>query len=235
VAFVDDLRGTVGSIFQGKWSVEAATKVPEPADLRLNENHGKRLADAVVLYADIDGSTDMVNSNSDTFAAEVYKAYLHCASQIIKQNGGVITAYDGDRVMGIFYDAGNRNTGAASAALALNYAVEEIIRPAYAFYKNGFNLQHVVGVDRSDLLAARVGVRGDNDIVWVGRAANYAAKFCAFSPPPLWISSDVYDRISDSAKYHNGTPSGTNMWASDWKVVGTKVVNIYSSAYRKWF
>jgi len=235
VAFQDDLKSTVSSIFRGAWAVEAATKVPEPADLRLNENHGKRLKDAVVLYADIDGSTDMVNSYSDTFSAEVYKAYLHCASQIIKRNGGVITAYDGDRVMGIFYNDRSRNTNAAAAALELNYAVDEIIRPSYAFYGKAFDLRHVVGVDRSDLLAARIGVRGDNDIVWVGRAANYAAKFCTFSPPSLWISGEIYDEINDSTKYDNGLISGTNMWTSDFKRIGTKVVRLYSSAYRKWF
>jgi len=34
----------------------------------------------------------------------------------------------------------------------------------------------VVGIDTSALFVARIGVRNDNDLVWVGRAANYAAK-----------------------------------------------------------
>lgn len=237
MAFKDDLKDTVGSIFRGTWTIEAASKVPEPTDLRLNENHGKRLADAVVLYADIDASTDMVSSKSDTFSAEVYKAYLHCASQIIKRNGGVITAYDGDRVMAIFYDSNNRNTSAVTTALELNYAVNEIIRPSYSFYQtlNGFVLRHVVGIDRSNILAARIGVRGDNDIVWVGTAANYAAKFCTYSTAPIWISSAVYDNINDLVKYASGQPGSANMWNSDWKAIGTKLLHVYSSSYQRSF
>jgi len=34
-------------------------------------------------------------------------------------------------------------------------------------------------------MQARVGVREDNDIVWIGRAANYAAKLCALSEKPI--------------------------------------------------
>ena len=57
---------------------------------------------------------------------------------------------------GGFYE-GAKNTAAVTTALELNYAVEKIIRPAYAFYSNGFVLKHVVGIDRSDLHAARIG------------------------------------------------------------------------------
>jgi len=35
-------------------------------------------------------------------AAEIYKTYLHCAAKIIRSEGGSITSYDGDRIMGIF-------------------------------------------------------------------------------------------------------------------------------------
>lgn len=46
------------------------------------------------------------------FAAEIYKSYLHCASKIIRCENGVITAFDGDRVMGIFI-GDLKNTSAA--------------------------------------------------------------------------------------------------------------------------
>ena len=137
--------------------------------------------------------------------------------------------------MAVFFESDSRNTNAANAALELNYAVEEVIRPSYSFYKNGFVLRHVVGIDRSDLLAARTGVRGYNDIVWVGRAANYAAKYCAFSETPLWISKDVYDSLNDSAKYNTGTVSGSNMWSVQFKWMDGKLIQLYSSTYRKSF
>jgi class 3 adenylate cyclase len=230
VSFKDDLTLEVTAIFAGTWDVQDATKVPAPEDLRLNQNHAKRLDDAVILYADLDGSTNMVDQHSWSFAAEMYKAYLRSASQIIKRNGGTITAYDGDRVMAVFYE-GAMNTSAVRAALELNYAVEEIIQPAYAFYKNGFVLKHVVGIDRSELHAARVGVREDNDIVWVGRAANHAAKLCSLSEKPVWITESVYNGMLDDAKYSTSTGVKVNMWELRyWRDMGNKP--IYCSTYR---
>ena len=45
----------------------------------------------------------------------------------------------------------------------------------------------------------------DNDLVWVGRAANYAAKLTSMqSATPTWITADVYDRMNDSLKTQNG-------------------------------
>jgi class 3 adenylate cyclase len=228
VSFRDDLQAELRAIFPRAWDVQDANKVPVAEDLRLNQNHAKRLDDAVVLYADLDGSTNMVDAYSWSFAAEIYKAYLRSASLIIKRNGGAITAYDGDRVMAVFHD-GPKNTAAVTAALELNYAVEEIIRPAYAFYANGFILRHVVGIDRSDLHAARIGVRADNDIVWVGQAANHAAKLCNLSEKPIWVTKAVYDVMLDEVKFANW---GVSMWERRlWTPM--KNAEIYCTTYHR--
>ena len=55
------LAAEVKSSFNAQWQVETAQRVPAPEDLRLNANHAKDLELATVLYADIDGSTNMVD------------------------------------------------------------------------------------------------------------------------------------------------------------------------------
>ena len=72
-------------------------------------NDGVNLA-ATVLYADLSGSTRLVDTKKATFAAEVYKTYLACAARIVKNEGGAVTAYDGDRVMAVFINKDNKNT-----------------------------------------------------------------------------------------------------------------------------
>jgi class 3 adenylate cyclase len=211
----EDLTSEVGSIFRSQWNEEVTTSVPDPKDLLLNSNHSKKLETAAVLYADIDGSTSMVDQYTWGFSAEVYKAYLRCASQIIKAEGGVITAYDGDRVMGIFM--GNRpRTDAVRASLKINWAVDQIIRPAYTGVypklSSNFVLKHVIGIDVSEIHAARIGVHGDNDIVWVGGAANHAAKLCTQSAQPIWITKPVFDGMDKTVRYaQNGV--GADMWS----------------------
>jgi hypothetical protein len=82
MGLVDDLKSEVAKIFGSQWSIRDGQVVPDTPDLKL-ENDGVKLA-ATVLYADIDGSTSMVDSKVATFAAEAYKTYLLCASRIIR-------------------------------------------------------------------------------------------------------------------------------------------------------
>lgn len=223
-----DLSLEIDETFSRVWKEETTTSIPTPEVLRLNANHAKQLEGATVLYADLDSSTAMVDNYNWQFSAEIYKTYLRCASRIIKSEGGTITAYDGDRVMAVFV-GDTKNTTAVRAALKINYAVGEILQPAIrTFYPNtDFLVNHVVGIDTGTLRAARIGVRGDNDIVWIGRAANYAAKLCTLPEKPLWITKDVYIRLMDEVKFHNGNPMWKKMtWNSMNKM------EIYCSTYR---
>lgn len=212
MALADDLKKWVGETFTGGWEVQETTEVPNSEDLRLNSNHAKDLNAATVLYADLDGSTDMVNTKKWAFSAEIYKTFLKCSSDIIKDEGGVITAYDGDRVMAVF-TGGSKNTSAARCALRINAAVLDIIQPSISKgWATDFVLKHVVGIDTSRLRAARIGVRGDNDLVWIGRAANYAAKLTNLAGKPTRITADVYDLLADNLKYTDGV----DMWVKEY-------------------
>lgn len=222
-----DLESEVKKTFAEAWDEQTAIAVPAPEDLRLNANHAKNLELATILYADLDGSTSMVDNYKWSFSAEVYKTYLRCAAQILKSEGGTLTAYDGDRIMAIF-TGDTKNTQAVRAALKINFAVHQIVRPALKaqYPTTNFDLNHVVGVDTSQVRTARIGVRGDNDLVWIGRAANYAAKLTSLSEKPIWITKAVYDKMNDDVKISNGV----NMWqARHW----TKMNNmeIYCSTY----
>jgi class 3 adenylate cyclase len=227
----DDLSNEISSAFNAQWAVEKAQQVPAPEDLRLNSNHAKDLEFATVLYADMDGSTNMVDGRPWWFSAEIYRAYLRCAAAIVKLDGGVITAYDGDRVMAVF-TGDSKNTSAVRCAMRINYAVHSIIQPAIKTHPTehrDFVFKHKVGVDTSQLHAARVGVRGDNDLVWIGRAANHAAKLNAIKrEEPIWIGADIYNNIHESVKYHQGIDIWTKF---DWTEMNK--LPVYATSH--WF
>ncbi|MDO8802549.1 adenylate/guanylate cyclase domain-containing protein [Phenylobacterium sp.] len=187
--------------------------------------------DAAVLYADLADSTDMVNSMGAVYAAEVYKTFLTCAARIINREGGTITAYDGDRIMAVFI-GDSKNSDAARTALRINWAVSEIIRPAWAaqYTSSLYSLRHVVGVDISRLLVAKTGVRGANDLVWVGRAANYAAKMCALDDVhSSYITSAAYNQLNDASKFHTVEGVKNNMWTLQRETI--KGEPVYASNY----
>jgi class 3 adenylate cyclase len=73
------------------------------------------------------------------------------------------------------------------------------------YASNDYNLKHVIGIDTSKLLVARIGVRYDNDLVWVGRAANYAAKLSSLSDDfAIYITHSVHDNMHESVKSNIG-------------------------------
>ena len=214
MGLADDLKSEVCTIFRTSWTTRDGQIVPDTPDIKLG-NDGVTL-DATVLYADIDGSTNMVDKKTAQFVAEVYKSYLLCAARIIRSEDGVITAYDGDRVMAVFIGS-SKNTSAVRCGLKIKSAVLEIINPGIKKqYNSDFKLNQVVGVDTSKLLVARTGIRGSNDLVWVGPAANWAAKLSSISEQPYstFISSAVYEKLHQSVK----ETKGEAMWeARSWK------------------
>ena len=227
MSIAKDLTSEVVNILKSQWTTRDGTVVPEPEDLQLGNDAVKLTG--TVLYADLAESTELVNTKDAAFAAEIYKIYLHCASKIIKDAGGVVTAFDGDRVMGVFM-GNSKNTSAVRCGLKINYAVTQIINPAVlAQYPSGeYEVRHSVGIDTSSLFVARTGVRGSNDLVWVGRSANYAAKLCSLRTGSYatWITPSVYDNMHESARITNGT----NMWNSfPWSQRG---ITVYASTWR---
>jgi class 3 adenylate cyclase len=208
-----DLQEEVEEIFSTQWQTRKGRLVPNPEDIQLG-NHASELA-ATVLYADLADSTVMVDQQTFNLAAEVYKSYLVCAARIIKANGGSITAYDGDRIMAVFI-GDHKNTSAAKSGLQITWAVSNIVNPGLlSQYGNAaYQIRHVVGIDSSVLRAARIGVRNDNDLVWVGSAANHGSMLSSISDSQsaVYISKPVYDVMHQSVKL-GGNPK-RNMWTN---------------------
>ena len=227
MAIGNDLNSEVGGILRGEWSERAGRVVPESADLGLG-NDAVTL-EGTVLYADLDDSTELVDTAEPWFAAEIYKSYLACAARIIRSEGAVITSYDGDRIMAVFI-GDLKNTIAARTALKINFAVLYILNPAIRDQYPDFpyEIKQVVGIDTSSLFVARTGIRGANDLVWVGRAANYAAKLSARSGPSTQITAAVYDQLNSSSKF---SEDGDDMWCpTTAREIGNK--RIYTSSWR---
>jgi class 3 adenylate cyclase len=223
MSLLEDLKKEVADVFHQKWDVIEGRAVPEdPAKVPFG-NRGVSL-DGTVLYADLADSTALVDHQPRGTAAEVYKTYLHCAGKIVRGEGGVITAYDGDRIMAVFI-GNSKNTSAVRAALRIEYARNTVINPAFKKQYPSINyaVRHAIGIAASTLLVARTGVWGANDLVWVGSAANHAAKLTVLPEFPIWITKPVFDVLDASVKV-------ANMWqARTWTSMGQR---IYGTTYQ---
>jgi class 3 adenylate cyclase len=211
MSFGEELREEVDSIIRTRWATRKGNVVPEAEDVQLGNDAVK--LEGTVLYADLADSSGLVNLHSETFAAEIYKSFLVSACLIIRQNGGEITAFDGDRVMAIFIgDA--PNTAAAKTGLQLKWAVDKIISPKIEeVYKDvDYKVRHAVGIDKCEFFVARTGIRGSNDLVWVGAAANFAAKLSAVREErySTYVTDEVFGSLLESARL-GGNPK-RSMW-----------------------
>jgi adenylate cyclase len=228
----DELTKAVDSIIKGRWDLRVGQVIPETEGIALG-NAGVTL-EATVLYADLADSTELALYDQE-IAAEVYKAYLLGTTRLIKAAGGEIRSFDGDRVMGVFI-GNSKNSSAAKAALKINYFFIKVLEPTFlTFYEHlktsPFKFAQSVGIDTSEIRVARAGLRNDNDLIWVGRAPNIAAKLSSIREQGYssYITEAVFNKLNDSAKSFNGQqmwegrtwskgePYGTNaIYRSSW-------------------
>jgi class 3 adenylate cyclase len=206
-----ELRSEVDAILQTRWEARNGYVVPEAGSVQLG-NDAVKLA-GTVFYADLADSSGLVQSHTDWFAAEVYKCFLVSACRVIRHHDGEVTAFDGDRVMAVFIGE-TPNTSAAKAALELKWVVEKILGPKIKETDSDatYTVRHAVGIDTSNLFVARTGIRDSNDLVWVGRAANVAAKLCSLreSGYSTYITEAVFKKLNASAKL--GGELKRSMW-----------------------
>ncbi|MEQ9095592.1 MAG: hypothetical protein RIE32_04950 [Phycisphaerales bacterium] len=227
--FADKLTADIRDLF-GEWSIRDGRKVPEQDDLGYG-NVGSKI-DATMLYADLADSTGLARDNQARIAAAISKAFLLSAVRIIRNNQGEIASFDGDRVMAIFY-GDSQCSNAAIAALQINFAVEKIVQPVLLAMRPGvtYEPKHCVGIDRSEVTAVRAGIRGNNDLIWIGRAANYAAILSEIrSDCSTFITRDVYTRLNSKAKLKDG--KGEDKWTKTSLSFKGQSVECYKSAYR---
>ena len=226
MALSDNLNSEVRKIFQEPWEIHQARRAPKPRELDL-DNVGATIQ-AAVLYADLDESTKLVDRQEAAFAGQIYKTYLVTSARVVESEQGVITAYDGDRIMAV-YTGRKIAERAVRSAMKINYVVQQVINPALRELKPraGYEVKQSVGVDYSELLTIKAGIRTANDMVWIGRAANYAAKLSSLPAPATYITGEAYNQLPPELKVSG---DGRNMWALRWfPELGNR--QVYSSAW----
>lgn len=209
---LEQISQNVKEILTTDWKRRHGYVVPESTDVEL-QNEAVEF-EAAVLYADMRKSTELVQGYRDYFVAKLYKAFLATVCDVIKNNEGTITSFDGDRVMGVFL-GDSKCSNSAKAGLQIYAAVRKVNKEIKVAYPNSrYEIDFAAGIDVSDLFVVRTGVRGSNDLAWIGTAANNAAKLSEKSHPgcKTFITGRVFDRINKQSKY--GGANNSCMWSN---------------------
>ena len=165
----------------------------------------------------------------DFFAAEMYKSFLRATCDVINNNSGVITSFDGDRVMAVFI-GNSKCSNAAKTGLQVHFIVNKINEQIKSIFPStDYSINYSVGIDVSKLFVVRTGVRGANDLAWIGNAANIAAKLSEMSRTHerTFITKRLFDRLGKQVKY-----GGKNQ-ACMWNCIGEDIEGeiVFSSSW----
>lgn len=229
----DTVGENVDNLLSAVWSTRDGSVVPTTDSVVMK--NGAVTLEATYLYADLADSSKAAHVLKQEVTAKIFRVYLNAATRIIRHHGGEVRSFDGDRVMGIFVGSG-KNTNAAKAALGINWAVCEVIKPKLAAKWSDLSAHwtfgHGIGIDTGTAFIARGGVRDNSDLVSIGSAPNVAAKLSSLRTGfTTYASKSVYDSLHEEAKLSS---EGKNMWAAtSTQTIGGKTFSVYGSTWWK--
>lgn len=228
------LKDRVDTLFSTTFEERDGRVVPSTVDVALK--NGAVKIDAAFLYADLAGSATLAKLCPWGTTAKIIRAFLDCATRLILKHGGHIRSFDGDRVMGVFIGE-SKNSSASICGREIHRAVRRIIQPAAtkkfdSIKNNGIEIRACAGIDVGEVRAVRSGVRDNNDLIWIGKAASFSAKLSDVRDVgyQTYISSRVYSKLGKDAKFD---ADGKNMWSSASFFFAGETETVYKSNHWK--
>ncbi len=236
----DDLDEMVSNYLGGDYETYEPRGVPEPQDIAQGNRAAK--LEATTLFIDVRQSSDITNAFRRQTAAKMMKSYFDGSVRIIKKNGGEVRSFNGDGMLAIFV-GDSRSNNAVKGAMQVKWFVNHVLQPKFRRYfennqsADGQALESSIGcgLDEGQIFAVKVGIRGTNDVAWVGRCTNTSAKLAGetSSPREIAITRAVYKRLYDSRKYSVSKEQGNFMWSKEqMRNVGGVMRAVRTTGYR---
>lgn len=203
---LNEIESGVRALSASQLEVRQYSEVPS-AD-RIDARMGAAKVDAAVLFVDMKESTSLMSGHVSEFSAKVYKTFLSTTASVVENEGGVVASFSGDRLLAIFTGE-MKCSNATRAALRLHSAAKRVNQVlAETVAASGYQLNYTAGVDCGEVIGIRTGIRSGDDVCWVGRCINTAAKLAAFRgrSEKALITSTVFERLHSSSKQGGDPP-----------------------------
>lgn len=229
MALLEDLKNKVSSYFKEPYEAEETSIVPGTDYSKLTFGNKGLVAEFSFLFIDIRKSSELHDKYGYVNAAKIYQSFHDISLRIIEAFDGKVRAFDGDRIMGVF-SGDSKRSNATKAALKIRWSISNILNP---------NLKQPLiigcGIDVGKTLITKVGKGRDinnNDLIWIGKACNYASHLTNSASNSIIISEDVYGRLTAETKFQDPNTKLKNMWTKKSLTLKNKtIITIYESNY----
>jgi adenylate cyclase len=224
---LDDLKITTDKFFRENFEVNDTTIIPTTDYKKLTFGNKGVKTELTFLFIDIRKSSELHDNYGFVDAAKIYQSFHDINVRIINKRQGEVRAFDGDRIMGVF-SGPSKNNNAVAAAMNIRYAIREVLNKKLP---NNKPINIGIGIETGITLITKVG-RGDdennNDLVWIGKACNYASHMCNESTNQIYISPTVYSFLDGTNKKVNNN----DIWKQVYMILKNgKRVLCYSTTY----
>lgn len=229
MGFKSDCESAVRDIIRTNFKVRYGREVPTTESIV--QKDGAVSLTAAYLYADMADSTGLADHFNREDGAKIIRAYLAAVCRVLRDRGGEIRSFDGDRVMAIFV-GDEAADNAVDAGLRITWVVNEVVHDQLLTWNDAYKekwiegewaLSHRTGIDLGTAFIVRAGVRGHNDLVSIGDTPNIAAKLSDYKGGGRTIITDyVWGNLSNGNCFAKNSSSDSDEIQSMWTEPATK-------------
>lgn len=208
-----------------KYEPVAGRTMPSIDQLAVGEG---RLFDLAVLFVDLVDCTDTISKLNLDQASRWLIHFLIESTRIIRDYGGQVEKYSGDRVLGLFGTEGGTLKDAATSALycavVIRCIVRKILSPFYV-EKNLPKAEVKIGMDFGQVKIDKVGIRGNSELSAIGTTVNIASKLENIAKPnEILIGNELFKLLEQRDQGF----SSKQVTIDDWGYHYDKSEEVYS-------
>ncbi len=154
------------------------------------------MIDSVVLFADLEGFTKLINENNINEVFEFLNKVFYEFTKIINKNNGIVDKFVGDQVIGIFgiIDSENKEENSLKSSIEL----QKIMKKEF----NKYNLGVKVAIVKDKLLYGKLGGKFKTDLTVIGKGVNLASRICEYAKrDEVLVNKELYNSLKEKYSF----------------------------------
>lgn len=207
VKFVKEIFSDVQSNFDKNIEVIYSDSIPNQESFKLEVQKWYQVNNVICVYVDLASSTKINIQEKKDLAAHIFDSYIKAVTKIFTEYQSKYIDIQGDGGFALF-DGENSINRALVAAVTIKTLLSRQAQYFSEFVNsklNNTNLSVRIGIHKGNILAKKSGIRGENEIIWLGDAVSVASKICnlkfyennQFQSDTIRVSNTAYEGIKN--------------------------------------
>lgn len=152
-----------------------------PSNFKLENDEWAQVDDVACVYFDLSSSTNILRDYGDEISVKIFDSYIKSATRIFKNFECSYLDIQGDGGFALF--SGDKHiqramVSAITLKTLLSKSYSGNLNDLVKKIKSKINLSSRIGVHIGKILAKKSGIRGENEILWLGGLVSVASKIC---------------------------------------------------------